>query len=789
LFPAAIYRRLHRQETSLVDPPGFSGIPRPRTVFVGREDDLAAVTSLLEDAETRIATLTGPGGVGKTRLAIAAADKVAVGFPGNVIFVDLTTATSPDHVADFVAAAAQARTSGKRPSIDFLARALGDKRTLLILDNFEHVLDATPLISHLIDRCPGLKVLATSRERLRIAGERLYLVQPLPIASQVDSPAIQLFLERAGARAGSPVSSLDVDLVAEVCRRLDGLPLAIELAAARAQFLRILALLGDLTDRLPLLTGGPQDAPERQRTMVHTITWSYASLSPTEQHLFAALSVFAGGWTLEAAGQVAGSAGIPDDALLQHVISLADKSLVQQAEPGYQIVRFHMLETIREFAASIRRALPDNEVMESSHAAYFLQLATTRSREVFAAGGRSVQTDMERDWANFRAAFARFEEERNALGAAQMARALGPFCWRSRRIAVLHELVTRALAIPGSTPSRTRALALAMRSHCEWARGNLDQARADADEVLQFSQKDQFDEGIALALWPIVLVESSRGNLAEALEAGLQAIALSRRTGPDFVLAGALHDTGLVYQFLGDHETGVALMHESLHLVRSLGRNLQAGMNLPDSGLVALRLGDLSEASARFKESAEVLLAEADPWYIGNALAGLAIIAEMTGRAGDAATLFGRTATCRELSGTQSLQTQKAMEEQAAVAAARSIGQAAYDQRFDAGRHLTLAEAVRLGVDVATAVAADAPAHPGDHGAPAVQLTARERDVLELLAEGLSDRAIADALFIERSSVRTHVTNLFAKLGVNSRTAAVSRAAQLGIVARPPASR
>ncbi len=332
----------------------------------------------------RLLTLTGPGGVGKTRLALEAAAGLADTFPDGARFVSLAPITDPVLVAPMVAQALGVREAGDEPITERLAAFLRDKRLLLLLDNFEQVVEAAPLVTDLLAACPGLKGLVTSRVRLRLSGERDYPVPPLAVPAPAGprpfqyakgSAAVRLFSERAQAvRPEFALTPENASAVADICRGLDGLPLAIELAAARIKVLPPAALLARLEKRLPLLTGGGRDLPARQQTMRDAIAWSHDLLTPEEQALFRWLAVFVGGFTLEGAEAVVFAGDALDLDVFEGVASLVDKSLLRQEVGPDEEPRFAMLETIREFGLERLAARGEEAAIQNAHAAYFLAL-------------------------------------------------------------------------------------------------------------------------------------------------------------------------------------------------------------------------------------------------------------------------------------------------------------------------------------------------------------------------------------------------------------------------------
>jgi predicted ATPase len=429
-------------------------LPAQRTSFIGRERELSALGGLLSQHEVRLVTLTGPGGIGKTRLALAAAENAVDAFTDGIAFVWLAAVRAPELVPAVIAQALDVHEAANQSMVERVANAIGTQRLLLVLDNFEHLIDAADVVGQLLDACPQLTVLVTSRAALHLSGERLVRVPPLAVpdaervlpsdqVSQVD--AVRLFVERArSARDDFDPGDASASVIGSICARLDGVPLAIELAAARVRVLSPQALLAHLEHRLRLLTGGPQDQPARLQTMNNTIAWSYDLLSPAQQALFRHLSVFAGGCTMEMAEIVCG--GVDLD-VLEGLSVLVDHSLLGQVEHADGSGRFTMLETIREYAFDQLERSGDAAEVQGRHARAcfaFVEAGYPWAREFGTSGERHLylistrpglgEHDI-RNWlarvepehANLRAALTWFLDTNEDELALRLAAALGKF--------------------------------------------------------------------------------------------------------------------------------------------------------------------------------------------------------------------------------------------------------------------------------------------------------------------------------------------------------------------------
>jgi len=587
-----------------------NNLPLQPTPFLGREDEVQEVVNLLDRPDIRLLTLTGPGGSGKTRLGLQAAADCLDDFPDGVFFVALAPLTNPDLVPSAIAGALGVREEAGRPLADRLREYLAAKNLLLVLDNVEHLIEAAPLVAELLGATPELKVLATSRVPLHLRAEHEYPVPALDLPPRKPPPTVQqltqydavrLFIARAQAvKPDFTVDNETAPAIAEICWRLDGLPLAIELAAARIRMLSPQALLARLEKRLPLLTGGARDAPERQRTLRNAIAWSYDLLQPEEQTLFRRLAVFAGGCTFEAVDTVATLDGQLD--VFSGLEGLVEHSLLRQDEQPGGEPRFLMLETVREFGLDHLNESGEAEEVSSRHAAFFTAWVEKADSEV--RGPRQVEwlrrMDVEQD--NLRTAMGwtlRHEPET----ALRLAIAQHWYWFLRGQVREGRTWLERALAASSNSNER-RIMALDWASFLAWNQSDLGVARARAEEALTLASTYGDERGRGWALLNLGAVTRQSGNHERATEISGQARDVFREQGERWGGALAAYGIGMGARATGRINEARGLFEQALVEVeaiedRALGCFLRSVL-----GGTAFAQGDLDEARA-FTEAAQ----------------------------------------------------------------------------------------------------------------------------------------------------------------------------------------
>ncbi|MBV9281645.1 MAG: tetratricopeptide repeat protein [Chloroflexi bacterium] len=602
-----------RQGEASTDAPRFSvrrtpstNLPLQPTPFIGREREVAGVRALLLRENVRLLTLTGPGGTGKTRLALRVAEGVGDAFPDGVVFVSLDSLADPELVPSAIATGFRLTGVGGRPILEGLAGHLREKHLLLLLDNFEHLLSAAEVVSHLLGACPQLKILVTSRAVLHLSAEREYPVPPLTIPPHASEPAIlsgydaiKLFVERARAvRPTFQLTGENAAAIAEICARLDGLPLAIELAAARTRLFPPQALLRHLSHPLRLLTAGAHDLPARQRTLRATIDWSYRLLTEEEQALFARLSVFAGGCAFEAAEQVCNSESELD--LVAGMAALVDKSLLWQE--GEDEPRFSMLETVREFAMGRLDERGEALALGQRHANYYLGLAEEAEPEVTGREQIRWLDRLEADHNNFRRAMAWLLDREEWEPGLRLAGALREF-WEVRgHLSEGRGWLARFLAAGDAVRTEVRLKGLNASGRLAIHQSDWDQAAISLQESLTLSQDVGDHSARAFALLGLADVEEARDNAQRAERFTNESLRLYEQLGDPRGTAQALSGLGVVAMRQGQCERASALFERCLRLYWERGESRGIGITLLNLAVAAVYQRTFDRAAMLLEE-------------------------------------------------------------------------------------------------------------------------------------------------------------------------------------------
>jgi predicted ATPase/serine/threonine protein kinase/DNA-binding CsgD family transcriptional regulator len=861
----------------------LNNLPAQLTPLVGREQEVTAVCTQLRQPEVRLVTLTGTGGVGKTRLSLQVAADLLTDFADGVCFVSLAPISNPELVIPTISQTLGLKENGDQLLLNSLQASLRDKQLLLLVDNFEQVLPAAPQLSELLTACPHLKLLVTSRAVLHLRGEYEFPVPPLALPDLKRLPgtetlshyaAVALFLQRAQAvKPDFQLTSANAHAIAEICAQLDGLPLAIELAAARIKLFPPQILLTRLSHRLQVLTSRTQDVPARQQTLRNALEWSYNLLDAAEQELFRRLSVFVGGFTLEAVEAICNAFHEGAQQAMDGVASLIDKSLLQPTEQsidGVQESRFVMLETIREYGLEVLAASGEEEATRQAHATYYLTLAEQAEQELVGPQQTLWLEQLERELDNLRAAM-RWMLEQVGAGkemALRLSGALWNFWWSrgywsegrdflergllaSERVAVPVRAkaigVAAGMAFIQSDYERAEVLAkeslalyrelsyqpgiahaLYRLGNVAWARGDTMAARSLMEEALGAFGAVDDKEHIAYSLFSLALFANSRSEYVKACTLFEESLALFRQVGNKKGIAHTLsqlaqalfisqNDQARVRSLLeecltlsqeigfkegiaasfclsgqlalsqGDIVTARSLAEESVVIYKEMGHRHGTAEALIALGKVVTAQGDYTLARKLYEESLTISKALGEQWVIAVCLVGLGEVASTQGEHAWAAQLWGAAEAIRNAKGISIPPVEWTTYERALADVHTHLTEQDFAARWSEGRTMTLEQVLAAQgqetIPPPTAPVVPQPTVPAAPPPPyPAGLTAREAEVLRLVAKGLTNAEIAQTLVLSERTVAHHLTHIFNKVNVDNRAAATAFAFQHGLV-------
>jgi predicted ATPase/DNA-binding CsgD family transcriptional regulator/class 3 adenylate cyclase len=768
-----------------------NNLPVQLTSFVGRERDIADIRQLL--TRTRLLTLTGAGGCGKTRLALQVAAELVEDYPDGVWLVELASLSDGPLVPQTIATILGVPEQSDRPLAETLAGYLRSKSLLLVLDNCEHLLSAfAPLADALLRSCPTLGILATSQEPLGIAGELIRPVPPLSLPDHVRPPtleellayeSVRLFVERAAfGQPGFALTRSNASTIVQLCHRLDGMPLAIELAAARVKALTVEQIAERLRDRFRLLTGGGRTALPRHQTLRAVMDWSYDLLSNQERALMRRLSVFAGGWSLEAAEAICAGNGLEASGILELLTHLIDRSLVVVDTHGHE-ARYRLLETVRQYGRDRLLEIGEAGEVRERHRDWYLGLAERADPELRGPEQGVWLKRLEAEHDNLRAALEWSNSD--SSGPAMALRLAGALYWFwfihghwNEGRGWLEEVLSRA----GDVRERALTRVLLGAAHLARQQGDYERATLLSERGLALSRDVEDPERTPWFLINLGLVAWYQNDPAKATALFERSLALSRDLGDKWLMSMSLAQLGgLVATAKPDHLRAAALLTESLTLSTEVGDKYRIAFALRGLGTVALRRGDLEEAAAYYRNSLALSREVNEGWVIQECLVGIAGVACALGYCGRAARLFGAAEALGETLGLHRLAADEMDRERRVAAARAALGDEAFQAAWAEGRTMPLEQAIEIAMAQTEPVASKVTREERTPRQPEQALTAREREVAAQIAHGQTNREIGALLMIAEKTAEAHVQHILDKLGFHSRSQIAAWAVEHGL--------
>jgi len=830
--------------------PTRAALPTYLTPLLGREQDVQVASALLLRPEVRLMTLTGPGGVGKTRLAVQVAAHLTEQFADGASFVPLASISDPDLVLPAITQALGLPETEHVPLLEHLAISLRRRHLLLVLDNVEQVLGAVPHLGELLLACPAVKAVVTSRTVLRITGEYEFPVVPLALPSPTSPSdagaigqyaAVALFVQRAQAQGlGFALTNENAAVIAAICARLDGLPLAIELAAARIKLLPPEALLARLAHRLQVLTGGPRDLPARQQTLRNTMEWSYDLLTPDEQRLFRRLAVFVGGCRLSSAEAICNVPGDVTISVLDGLASLLDNSLLHQVEQAGEEPGFVMLETIREYGLECLEASGETVRSRDAHAGYYLALAEEADPQLVSTGQGQWLHLLEQEHENLRAALGWSTQQKESVIALRLAGALSRFWYIQSHFREGRMWLEQALAFPAgkkepASVRRLRAKALNGASVLAHYMGDDEAASRHCEESLALFRALGDRQGTAAALGSLALVTRSRGNVSQTRLLYEESLSILRELDDQWQLAETLfalarlfaakgdqqdyraaqslcEECRILFHTLGDrrmvarvlmvqghiafdqrdYATARRLIQEGMPIVQALKDRRYSAMGLLVLGTVDAAQGNVAQGFLLCREALLQAREMGDKGLITTFLLQLATDVAMQGQAVLSARILGALAAIMETLGVPPFPFSRASYEYTVATTRAQLGEEPFAFAWQEGREMTLEEALvmpepapPLHQPITDSLQPLPSRRPLAPTAPPDELTAREVEVLCLLAQGLSNTQMAELLVISPRTIHAHIRSIYSKLGLTSRVAATRYAIDHHLLSSP----